>query len=326
MTDAGLEAWERSRVVNGLSACPAGETDLRGLGAVTTGLLEGHARDGDLRRLNLALKLRDLNPSRVRPSHDGPSGPAWESALEAAEGRVADALRRLAQAPAAGPDPAPAHGPTVPVAALCSRGSSTAALSLTGRRAVDRVACYDGTPVGHGPYASAWAPPDTVAEDPPPQVRPDDEPHDWDAVASWFDGLAADLPVIVVGMPVLPAGVLKRARGAVFNAHNGRLPGVRGLDSLAWALATGIVPTATAHRVVAAVDAGEVRARVLVDPFPTATLRRRMKAAQVTALEAALSPAPAPADADAPSAYYGRMHTALRHLLSAVLGRRSSHP
>lgn len=339
LTESGLEAWERSPVVNGVKAGPVYDPGLRDLGAFTNGLLEGYAQDGDLRRLNLALKVRDLGHSCVEPHHGRPSGQVWESALEMAEAQVTDALQRLAQAPGAVVDCPSSkslrgtaivqdHGlaplPAIPIAVLCSRGSSTAALFLAGRRAVARVACYDGTAVGHGIYASAWVPPDTVAEDTSSKISPDIELPDWGAVASWFDNLPKDIPVGIFGMPVIPPRALEWARGAVFNAHNGQLPGMRGLDSLAWALSTGAIPTATAHRVVADVDAGPVCARVLVPPFPTATLRRRMKVAQVTSLEMALSSIPAPRFADVPSVYYGRMHPALRWLLSGVLDRRRS--
>jgi methionyl-tRNA formyltransferase len=130
--------------------------------------------------------------------------------------------------------------------------------------------------------------------------------------------------VILAGMPVVPAPVLAAARLGVINAHNGALPAYRGMDAVGWALLNGDPVTCTAHIARPAVDAGEVIAALGVPPAPAATLRSRVKDAQVALLLDAAAftarqgrlPEAAPQRPGAGRHYY-RLHPHLKRLLDA---------
>jgi len=108
----------------------------------------------------------------------------------------------------------------------------------------------------------------------------------WDQVAAVLQRHRADL-VVLLGMPIVPARILRLARLGVINAHNGALPSYRGMDAVAWALMYGDAIVCTLHLASAEVDTGDVLASEPVPFAPAATLRGRVKTAQLRLLLAA---------------------------------------
>lgn len=171
----------------------------------------------------------------------------------------------------------------------------------------------------------AWKPSNSVAVAPTlDTVRRGIDAASWPHVAEWLRAVRPGLPVAVIGMPIIPADVIEASDVLLVNSHNGPLPGLRGLDSLAWSLALGVIPTATAHVIIPEVDRGIPLATSRVAVRPLETLAVRMKSAQVNVLLDALrsigSRINDPTDRDAPSLYHGRMHPAIRSILDLELG------
>lgn len=182
-----------------------------------------------------------------------------------------------------------------------------------------------------GMYARAWAPRESrhwssrgETYEPPRAAK------DWGEVGDWLASLTQSEPVLLLGMPVVPAGVLERARSPVLNAHNGPLPALRGLDALGWSMLLGHPPVATSHLVVAEVDRGATLAEEEVPVFPTDTVRLRLKEAQINVL---LSAASQVRDTDATvlgsqtvgGRYYGRLHPVIRRVLDEALTHTTDH-
>lgn len=300
----------------------------------------------DLRFLNTACKLLGAAWARYSEPAQVPAGlPAVAAAAaQAVETASASIAQRLADRAIPPSGPGQQHyriqRPAVPAGAgeqapaimlLAATGSGTArrlaAEAATAGVPVSRLCWYaarkDHPPV-ESAYAQAWYPPEAGApardwQVPPgtPQVTA----RDWDEAAAALRG--ADL-VILAGMPVVPAAVLSTARIGVINAHNGALPGYRGMDAVGWALLNGDPATCTVHIARPAVDAGEVITALIVPPAPAGTLRSRVKDAQVALLlDAAVFttrhgrlPGATPQRAGAVRHYY-RLHPHLKRLLDA---------
>lgn len=64
--------------------------------------------------------------------------------------------------------------------------------------------------------------------------------------------------VLLAGAGLVRSGIVRLARGGCLNAHPAPLPGLRGVDVIAWALAEGHELGISVHEVVEKVDAGTV--------------------------------------------------------------------
>lgn len=333
---AGLERWERSRVVNRLPGSTPSELAGLDLAAISAGLVNQYLHEGDLRRLNLALKVDDIRRATSASIAIVPDADWIVRGLGAAYAEITANLPDLTPGSQAVDIDVAGFGPAGPpgsaatkwpqeIALLYSAGSGTATQVVASGAKLANAAQYNGPAVGAGPYASAWQPAGSVAPPvPPPSRQAELRLKDWGEVGSWLADLPADLPVIIVGMPVVPGGVLSLASATLVNAHNGPLPAVRGLDALGWCLATGQSPTATAHEVAPEVDTGQVLAAVEIPALPLRTLRHRMRTAQVQALRTAVAEQSNPPPSEAPPRYYGRMHPRLRNVLDNALWERSN--
>jgi methionyl-tRNA formyltransferase len=129
-------------------------------------------------------------------------------------------------------------------------------------------------------------------------------------------------------MPIVPALVLDTARLGVLNAHNGALPGYRGMDAVGWALLNNDPVVCTLHLARPAVDTGEVLACHVVPIDPLHTLRRRVKATQMQLLVSGAAYVAAtghlPEATPQPQAWrqFYRLHPHLKRLLdSSPYGR-----
>ncbi len=138
-------------------------------------------------------------------------------------------------------------------------------------------------------YARAWYPADGVPDSPAPaissrvaQARADS----WEQVTLVLRDLHPDL-ILLAGMPIVPAEVLGLARLGVLNAHNGALPGYRGMDAVAWAILCNDPITCTLHVADRRPDHGPVLAAAPVAFEPAGTLRVRVKGAQLSLLTSA---------------------------------------
>lgn len=286
----------------------------------------------DVRTFNVAAK--GLGACWWRATHEKDRALAAE--VEQAAGLVAGCGSRLRHEAAAalrsawaGPDELPVVPEPPPGAvgfhALAGGPSRTLGLfqAGAGRRFRLRSSCaYLGAGVGSGPtmYQRAWKPPSSLEQTTAEPVRPQTSAETWDGVIAWLERVPAGEPVLLFGMPVVPARVLAATGATVVNAHNGSLPAVRGLDALAWSVALGEAPTATAHEVVAEVDAGRVLAVARLSPFPLGTVADRLKQAQCVVLAAALTVPRSDHGhrAPGPGRYFGRMHPYLRRILDDV--------
>lgn len=98
------------------------------------------------------------------------------------------------------------------------------------------------------------------------------------------DGFAPDLVVLAGFMRILDAEFVAAFRGRIINTHPALLPSFPGAHGVRDALAHGVKITgATVHRVVPAVDAGEILAQMAVTVRPDddeASLHERIKAAE----------------------------------------------
>lgn len=174
---------------------------------------------------------------------------------------------------------------------LAGAGSASPARLLHSVRAagadLDGI-CWYATPPGTTPpssYLQAWYPPEPTAGR--SVVEPLDVPEttaaDWDQVVAILTTWRPAL-LVLLGMPIVPPAVLAIPSLGTINAHNGALPGYRGMDAVAWALLNDDPIVCSVHVVTANVDAGPV----LVDravPFPPGpTLRARVKNTQLELL------------------------------------------
>jgi methionyl-tRNA formyltransferase len=91
-------------------------------------------------------------------------------------------------------------------------------------------------------------------------------------------------PVLLVGMPIVPARVLDAANLGTLNAHNGALPTYRGMDAVGWALLNNHPVVCSLHLARPAVDAGEVAAAHPVPVTPVRTLASRVKTSRLRLL------------------------------------------
>ncbi|WP_285689049.1 formyltransferase family protein [Actinoplanes sp. NBRC 103695] len=262
---------------------------------------------GDLRLFNTACKL--FGAVRARASTSTSDG--WRSLadpladtarlISTATDDLTDRLRRtqpattIASSPAR-PITAAALSSPPPIVVLAGSRSSGARQFLAGLADPSPVAavCWYDTPQLALPdasaYADAWYPPETPA--PPGSSAPPDRPgrevaqhstRTWNEVAEVIDAYRADL-VVLIGMPIVPAPVLHRARLGVINAHNGALPQYRGMDAVGWAVLNGDLIVCTAHLAAPAVDQGHILAATTVGYPPSGSLRRRVKTAQLDLL------------------------------------------
>jgi hypothetical protein len=303
-------------------------------------------QSGDLRFLNTACKLLGAAWTRHRESAQAPAGLRAEAAAaaQAIEAASAGLTRLLADRviPAGGPGRrrhgiqrpavlarAGEHAPAIVLLAAAGSGTARrlAAEAASAGVPLSRLCWYsacEASPPGDSAYAQAWYPPEagTPARDSQvPPGTPQVTARNWGEAAAALRG--ADL-VILAGMPVVPAPVLETARLGVINAHNGTLPGYRGMDAVGWALLNGDRVACTAHVVRPAVDAGEVIADLGIPPAPVGTLCSRVKAAQVSLLLDAATftarhgrlPDATPQPAGAGRHYY-RLHPHLKRLLDA---------
>ncbi|MFD7735034.1 formyltransferase family protein [Kitasatospora phosalacinea] len=179
-------------------------------------------------------------------------------------------------------------------------------------------------------YASAWYPaPRGTRLRPAPE--PSAVPHhrvahrDWASAAVRLAAWGTDL-LVLIGMDVVPAPVLDVPSLGTINAHNGALPGYRGMDAVAWAVLAGNPVVCSVHHVTAAVDAGNVLAEREV-PTSAADLRQAVKDTQLQLLTdvcrdvAATGALPAGRPQDGTARRYYRMHPALRQHLDAAVPR-----
>lgn len=175
-------------------------------------------------------------------------------------------------------------------------------------------------------YADAWCP----AEQPPRTTTPaiaikvaQDRAGSWDQVSDILRAQDADL-VILAGMPIVPADVLRLAHVGVINAHNGALPGYRGMDAVAWAILDSDPITCTLHLAEPGPDRGAVLGAVTVPFAPAGTLRARVKESQLRMLIAAAAhvratgslPAATPQPAGDGRQFY-RLHPHLKRILDS---------
>ncbi|MEU3559684.1 formyltransferase family protein [Kitasatospora sp. NPDC006786] len=136
-------------------------------------------------------------------------------------------------------------------------------------------------------YASAWYP--ASGNTPPrPAPEPSAVPHqraahrDWPTVAAHLADWRTDL-LVLIGMDVVPATVLAVPHLGTINAHNGALPGYRGMDAVAWAVLAGDPVECSVHHVTDDVDAGHVLAAREV-PTGIPDLRQAVKDTQLELL------------------------------------------
>ncbi|RGD59428.1 hypothetical protein DR950_17965 [Kitasatospora xanthocidica] len=176
-------------------------------------------------------------------------------------------------------------------------------------------------------YASAWYP--APGSTPPrPAPEPSTVPHqraahrDWSTIAAHLADWRTDL-LVLIGMDVVPATVLAVPGLGTINAHNGTLPGYRGMDAVAWAVLAGDPVECSVHHVTADVDAGHVLAAREV-PTGTPDLRQAVKDTQLELLTdvcrhvaaTGILPAGQP-QTGTPRRHY-RMHPALRQRLDTA--------
>lgn len=263
---------------------------------------------GDLRFLNAACKLTG---AALLLHHEQPTAPTLTGQLAAVGRLIGVATERLAESLAQRGVPdepdstvrsaSPQRRLTGPsrasIVVLAGAGSRTAGRVVAEAGALGlpiRAVCWYGP--GPGPclaepavdsnYATAWYPPgprDDTGPAPVPDAIPTTTATTWDDVEAALRAAGADL-VLLVGMPIVPARVLDAARLGVLNAHNGALPGHRGMDAVGWALLYGRPVVCTLHLARPAVDAGEVIAVETVPVAPTLTLGARVKSAQIQLL------------------------------------------
>jgi|GEM_PF-4420044 len=144
--------------------------------------------------------------------------------------------------------------------------------------------------LGPSSYGSAWYPPDSACDR--VAARPGSDPlssveqvvaSSWEETATALARWKSDL-LVLLGMPIVPEEVLAIPRLGVINAHNGSLPGYRGMDAVAWAILGNDPIVCTVHHVTNGVDAGPVFSAAPVPFWPGETLRARVKDTQLQLL------------------------------------------
>ena len=313
----------------------------------------------DLRFLNIACKLLGAVWARYRQPAPGTEAAHQElitaaaAAAQVIADTSADMSRRLARRlilhvsqdqphqyqQHGSPDGTSTRPPAIVV--LASSGSGTArriaAEAATAGVPVSLVCWHSPSQAGPQPetsYAQAWYPPEDsqpARSCPLPPDVPQATARTWDDAAAILRAQDADL-VILAGMPVVPAPVLATARLGVINAHNGALPGYRGMDAVGWALLNNDPVVCTAHIARPAVDAGEIIAAQPVPASPAGTLKSRVKDAQVALLIATAAftaahgrlPEASPQQ-PGPGRQYYRMHPHIKRLLDASPYARSGN-
>ncbi|MFJ8442793.1 formyltransferase family protein [Kitasatospora griseola] len=179
-------------------------------------------------------------------------------------------------------------------------------------------------------YTSAWYPaPRGTRLRPAPE--PSSVPHyrvhhrDWAAAAAHLAAWDTDL-LVLIGMDVVPASVLGVPRLGTINAHNGALPGYRGMDAVAWAVLAGDPVVCSVHHATADVDAGNVLATCEV-PTGAVDLRQAVKDTQLQLLTdvcrrvSTTGVLPEGRSQSGAARRYYRMHPALRQHLDAATPR-----
>jgi len=262
---------------------------------------------------------------RSRPAEDGRSGIGTGEDVPSTPGHERTTPTRVTIA-----------GPSVLV--LSGAGSSNArrfahAAAAAGLSRV-RICEYGSqAPAGHqaSSYDEAWYPAGQSSGAPAPASFPSPfavtRADGWDRVRAAAEHSATDL-VVLLGMPVVPMPVLGSSRFGAVNAHNGALPGYRGMDAVGWALLEGTPPTCTVHRVSAGPDTGDVVTAADVPITPLATLRRRMKEQQLRLLldvtthlrDTGTLPLAVEQPADAGRTFY-RLHPHLKRVLNDGMRR-----
>jgi len=298
---------------------------------------------GDLRLLNAACKLVGAVWTRWHTT----AGDGWPSVagpLAHTAHLISDAtthlIRWLHRCPPPAstatlsplrPTPTASPAATPSIVVLAGAGSAGAQQFLTELPQPSPVAavCWYDAPTGAIPadsaYANAWYPPEPAAAAPAgrPGARPSGSrqhtARTWDDVTGIIRAHRADL-VVLIGMPIVPTPVLRQARLGVVNAHNGALPQYRGMDAVGWAVLNNDPIVCTAHLAAPAVDQGDILATTTVAYGPAASLRIRVKAAQLHLLQAvtlhaaATGRLPAGTPQGAGRQYY-RLHPHLKRVL-----------
>ncbi|GIF01132.1 formyltransferase family protein [Paractinoplanes rishiriensis] len=309
---------------------------------------------GDLRFLNAACKLFGA----VWACSPTAAGDGWPSVARLFAGtahRISDATQHLTDrlnkfpppastaAPApAWPTPAttPAAAPSIVVLAGAGSGGAQQFLADLPTPSPVAAVCWYEAPTDAIPqesaYVSAWYPPEAPAAAPPRRSGAaisglsQHTAYRWDDVATVLDCHRADL-VVLIGMPIVPATVLRKARLGVVNAHNGVLPQYRGMDAVGWAVLNNHPVKCTLHLAATAVDQGDVLATQTVPYGPATTLRGRVKQAQLHLLRAVTLHVAAtgqlpPGTPQGPGRQYYRLHPHLKRVLdtcSATLFERN---
>jgi folate-dependent phosphoribosylglycinamide formyltransferase PurN len=218
------------------------------------------------------------------------------------------------------------------IALLAGEGSSTAArvagmVDAAGVRLAGL--CWFAQPDVMAPnssYAQAWYPAELTLDEPAatvPESVAQSRADSWAQVSRVLRDLDPDL-ILLAGMPIVPVSVLGHARLGVVNAHNGALPGYRGMDAVAWAILGNDPIVCTLHLADPRPDRGPVLAAVTVPLAPAGTLRARVKAAQITLLARAASHVsstgtlpPARLQADEQGRQFYRLHPHLKRILDS---------
>lgn len=305
------------------------------------------AATGDLRYLNAALKL---TAAALLGSAPAALGTAVLGEALGAVGRVGvpgivqgrrpprTAVPESLGDPAPTAAPKPLGGPSrARIAVLAAESSGGLPLFLAAAAAaripVSTVLLYAPGPDEPDPdsvYAAAWYPRPVRSDGPValpgPGARPPVEHRriahqDWSAVSAALRHDRTDL-LVLLGMGIVPAAVLAVPALGTVNAHNGALPGYRGMDAVAWAVLAGEVPVCSVHLTVEEVDAGDVLACRAV-PAGRADLRRSVKDTQIALLAevcryvGATGRLPAASPQRGVARRHYRMHPALRAVLDA---------
>jgi len=288
--------------------------------AVAGHLMAVTSATGDLRFLNTACKLVGAVTARHRnattgnaTTGDANSRPGWGgpdltdrlatagrqlAALTSALARRLDSRLVLGASPSSSPAqsslqlPASSCGATAELVVLAGAGSASPARFLAAAASahlpIAGLCWYegaDGRLAAESSYDSAWYPPENPAARaaaplPGPRQLPQAAASTWESVGDTLRRFNATL-VILLGMPIVPARILRIPPLGSLNAHNGALPQYRGMDAVAWALLNNDPVVCTLHMARPTVDAGEILATAPISFPPAQTLRDRVKAAQL---------------------------------------------
>jgi len=306
-------------------------------------LTEQSRADGDLRLFNTACKL--FGAARLAPSTDIEMQRRLEEAAELIAVATAALDDRLASQGDQVLNEGMAHATAAPdvtrpvagreslrVCVLAGEGSAGARQLLARAEdlgvAIDAVCWYRAIehrePPVESRYAGAWYPPSSAPVTCAEATTTAVPEH---VAIGWPDVLAAlgdDVDIVLLsGMPIVPSAVLDSVRLGVVNAHNGALPGYRGMDAVGWALLNDDPVVVTAHAAVTDVDAGPILASRELALRPLDTLKARVKSTQKDVLLATAIAArrderlPAATAQHGTARTYYRLHPHLKRLLDA---------